>query len=118
MFPSHSPQQAAIAAQLARDLAAYEEGMRAVVRGRWNPALYRSLSDQFDRMQMQAGALPRLAASWSELLISRVELTHALWTGGPSVQGSSKVAVRHAQHCMLIADARRKCEEYLRVNED
>jgi hypothetical protein len=113
MFPSHSPEQAAVAAQLAHDLAAYEEGLRSVVRGHWDPSLYRRLSDHFDRMQMLASLLPSMCGCWSELLISRVELTHALWTAGRPGNGRSRVAICFGQHCLLIAEVRRECQEYL-----
>jgi hypothetical protein len=117
MFPSHSPEQASIAAQLAQDLAAYDEGMRRVVRGQWEPAFYRKLADQFDRMQMQASLLPRLTACWSELLISRVELTHALWTAVPS-GNQARVAACHARHRLLVARVQRECQAYLAPRPD
>jgi hypothetical protein len=117
MFPSHSPEQAAIAAQLSLDLAEYDEGIRRVVRGQWEPAFYRHLADQFDRMQMQAGMLPSLAGTWSELLISRVELTHALWSAGPT-DGKARIVSCHARHRLLIARAQRECMGYVAQRPD
>lgn len=110
---SHSPEQAAVAAQLAVELTTYEEGLRELLQRRWDPDLYRELSDQFDRMQMQAALLPRLAPSWTELLITRVDLTHALWTVSSPSRMNGKVVAFHAKHGVLIDEVRRKCGEYV-----
>ena len=112
MLPSHSSEQATIAAQLALDLAEYDDGVRRLVRGQWEPAFYRYLADHFDRMHLKASMLPRLTVSWSELLISRVELTHALWSAGP-VGGKARIATCQTRHRLLIARAQRECMGYV-----
>lgn len=112
MFPSHSSEQAAIASQLATDLDSYAEGLHELLDHRWDPGLYRQLSDQFDRMQMRAQSLPRVAGTWTELLISRVELTHALYNLRAPSRMNGRVAALHARHDALIEELRAKCRRY------
>lgn len=113
MFPSHSPQQAVIASQLAVELAAYDQGLGALLQERWDPEAYRELCDAFDRMQMQAQALPRMAGAWTELLISRVELTQALWSRRTPARLDGRVVALHAQHRARLQDVLRRCARFL-----
>ena len=113
MFPSHSPEQAAIASQFRAELADYETGLRRLLESRWDPDLYRALSDQFDRIQLFADALPRMASTWTELLISRVDLMHALWTVRAPTRINGRVVAFHARHKMMIEEARTRCAEYV-----
>lgn len=113
MFPTHSPEQAAIAAQLLEELAQYDKGLRELLERRWDPDLYSALSDRFDRMQMQAGLLPALAVSWTELLITRVELAHALWAVRAPSRFAGRVAACHARHEAVLAEVQRKCLPYV-----
>lgn len=112
MFPSHSPEQAAVARQLAEGLATYAEGLRTLLERRWDPELYRDLSDQFDRLQMYAQALPCIASDWTELLISRVELTHALWSVRAPSRINGRVIALHARHDLLVREVRIRCSRY------
>jgi hypothetical protein len=114
---SHSPEQAAVASELVRELTAYEDGLRELLQRHWDPELYRALSDRFDAMQMQATLLPKLAASWTELLITRVELTHALWALSSPTRVNGKVVAYHARHQVQIEEVRRKCREYIAKGE-
>src|SRR4051812_39884044 len=113
MFPTHTSQQSVIASQLAAELADYELGLAELLEDRWDPELYRTLSDQFDRMQMYASALPRLSLVWTELLISRVELTHALWSLRTPSRIDGKVTAMYAQHRMRIQEAIARCLRYV-----
>jgi hypothetical protein len=99
---SHSPEQAAVAQQLEADLSAYERGMRELLQRRWDPDLYRELSDLFDRMHMRSTLLPRLALSWTELLITRVDLTHAMWSVTSPSRISGRVVALHAKHQVVL----------------
>ena len=110
---SHSPEQAAVATQLAQELAAYDQKLAGLLQGRWDPDVYRELSDQFERMQMLAQALPGLSSGWTELLISRVDLTHALWSLSTPTRLNGRVRAYHAQHTELIGEVRRQCLRYL-----
>lgn len=113
MFPSHSPEQAAVASQLLGELDRYDKGLRVLLERRWDPVLYRDLSDRFDRMQMFAQALPRIAADWTELVISRVELTQALWAVREKNPVSSSALSAHARHEEIIREIRQRCGRYL-----
>jgi hypothetical protein len=113
LFPSHSAEQQAVARQLADELAEYSAGLHMLLERRWDPELYRKLSDQFDRMQMHAQALPQLVARWSELLVSRVELTLALWELRSPSRINGRVLALHAQHEQLIQQLRGMCRRYL-----
>ena len=113
MFPSHSPEQAAVASQLRSELAEYQAGLRRLLERRWDPELYRDLSNQIDRIQMLSEALPRLASTWTELLISRVDLMHALWTVRAPTRINGRVVAFHARHQVVVDEARRKCALYL-----
>lgn len=108
----HSPEQLAAAAELARELQEYEARLRELLR-RWDPDLYRALSDQFDRMQMLAQSLPRLSFAWTELLITRAELTHALWSLTAPSRLNGRVIACHAQHAAVLERALRECREYV-----
>lgn len=110
---SHSPEQAAIARQLSQELRTYDDKLRELLQRRWDPELYRELSDRFDDMQMQAQLLPALAASWTDLLISRVDLTHALWMLSAPSRINGRVVAYHAQHRVLIEEVRGKCQAYV-----
>jgi hypothetical protein len=112
MLPSHSIEQSAIASQLAADLAEYDQRLGELLRG-WDAGLYRTLSDQFDHMHMRAQALPQLTAGWSELVISRVELMHALLSPGMPCRITGKVVAHHARHRAIIQQVLRDCMQYL-----
>ena len=113
MFPSHSPQQVAIASQLLEEMDRYAEGLRNLLERQWDPDLYRELSDRFDRMQLFAQSLPRLRLAWSDLMVNRVELTHALWSQGAPGRIDGRVLALHAQHEALLRDFRKTCRLYL-----
>lgn len=113
MFPSHSPEQLAVAQRLAHELARYSAGLNVLLERRWDPDLYRELSDQFDRMQMGAQALPQLVGCWSELLVSRVELTQALWELRSPSRINGRMVALHARHEQLIQELRGLCRRVL-----
>ena len=110
MFPSHLPERRAIASQLVEELGAYEEDLRGLVERRWDPELAGGLSARFDRLQMYAAALPTVTQSWTELLISRVDLVHALWSVSSPSRISGKVRTCYARHQLRIAELRRQCQ--------
>jgi hypothetical protein len=112
MRPS-SPEQATVAAELARDLRDYDSRLCHLLQERWDAGQYRVLCDQFDHMQMRSQLLPRLATTWTELLISRVELAHALWSLTRPCRINGRVMGRHAQHRVLVREALRTCEQYV-----
>ncbi|HEX2548144.1 MAG TPA: hypothetical protein VHL79_24880, partial [Ramlibacter sp.] len=97
---------------LASGLADYEDGLSRLLGQHWDPELYRTLSDRFDLMQQYASALPRLSASWTELLISRTELLHAMWSLRTPTRVDGRVEAMLARHKVLIAQVRAQCGEY------
>lgn len=111
MDASHLYQHAAIASELARELAAYRSALQQLLTG-WDTDLYRELCERFDRMEMLANALPRLSAGFTELLITRVELLHGLWELRPPAPLTARVAVLHERHEEVIAELLRKCAQY------
>lgn len=110
---NHSPEQVAIASQLATELAEYQAGLAQLLAGHWDADLYREVSERFDRMQMYAQALPQVGMSWSELLISRVDLTRALWDTRTPARVDGLVAAMYAQHQVLIREVVRRCMRYV-----
>lgn len=113
MMLSHSPEQAAIATQLLAQLDAYGQELLALVERRWDPELSRSLSDRFDRIELYVPALPQAAATWTEFLISRVELVQALWTVSSPSRIGGKLHGYYAQHRAQLGELRRCCEQYV-----
>lgn len=78
----------------------------------WDPELYRTLSDAFDRIQLLAASLPRLTYAWTELLISRVELTHALWSQRTPARVDGMVVALHERHRTMLLRMRDECVAY------
>ena len=113
MLPHHSSEQGAVAALLLGELAEYDAGLARLLEEGWDAELYREVSDRFDRMQMCAQALPRLAVSWSELLISRVELMQAMWSLRTLNMVNARITAEHARHRLLLQEVARKCLPYL-----
>lgn len=109
----HSPEQEAIAADLGRRLEAYAAGWRHLLRGGWDAESYRALCSEFDAIQLQVEALPGLSVGWTELLISRVELVHALWSLSTPSRINGRVLACHAQHELLVERLRRQCAGFL-----
>ena len=112
-MPPYSPEQATVAAELARDLRDYDGRLCQLLEERWDAGQYRALCDQFDAMQMRSQLLPRLATTWTELLISRIELAHALWSLTMPSRVNGRIMGRHAQHRVLVRAALRTCEQYV-----
>jgi len=78
------------------------------------PKLAQSLGEQFDRMRMYVTALPALSVIWVELLISRFEITQALWssrTGGPT----NRLVHLHEYHVAILREVRLKCQGYVQA---
>lgn len=109
---SHSPQQAATAAELVRELQEYDTRLCQLLWVRWDPQLYRALSDEFDRMQLHVQSLPALAGPWSELLISRIGLAHALWSLAVPARIDGRVRAHHLRHRKHLREVLRTCAEY------
>lgn len=108
----HSAEQAAIASQLLGALDQYDKDLSLLVTHGLDPELAQQVSERFDLMRMYSTALPALSVTWVELLISRFDMTHAMWSnrnGGTS----HRVAKLYEYHRSVIAEARAKCRAYL-----
>lgn len=112
MFPTQVAQQQVIAEQLVDTLAAYRAGMDALVVGCCDPMHWEQLGEQFDDMRKLATALPRVQITWVELLISRFELTEALWHGRHPGQVTVRLVELHERHRALADELSRKCLQY------
>ena len=117
MAPSPSAEQNAIAMQLAAELHAYREGLRRLLQRQWDPEAYRRLSERFDHIQMQAEALPALSVVWTEVLISRAELMHALWNLRAPTRINGRVEALHARHEQRVDELLARCAKYTRAPE-
>lgn len=112
MLASPSAEQSAIAAELAADLFSYRQGLRQLLQGHWDPESYRRLCEQFDQIQMRAPGLPGLSVTWTEVLISRAELMHALWSPQAPGRISGRVEALHARHERRLEELLAKCARY------
>lgn len=101
-----------IATQLSAALEVYERDLDDLVKRRWEPELYVRLGEQFDAMRGYAAALPSLALEWTDLLITRLELSNDLWAARAPGRLTGRVLGLHAQHKVVIGNLRRKCESY------
>jgi hypothetical protein len=112
MIPSHAAEQAAIATQLLDALDKYERDIGVLVTAGLDAQVAQDVAQQFDRMRLYASSLPALSVTWVELLISRFDMTHAMWSnhrGGTT----NRVAKLYEYHRGILAEARRKCHAYI-----
>src|SRR5687768_16218128 len=104
MFPSNVAAHAAVATQLVEALVVYEQDLDTLIQRRWDPELYAKLGEEFDQMRLYASSLPRLAFSWTELLITRVEMSNALWAARSPTRLNGRVLGLYAQHKTAMAE--------------
>jgi hypothetical protein len=107
---SHLPEQHAIALQLLAALDRYAGDLEPLFRRGYDPELYASLSEQFDAMRLLVISLPPLSFSWVMLLITRAELTHALFKAQQDASQAASLAQHHAAHKGAIGELRGSCE--------
>lgn len=105
---SSSTEQSAVP-ELARELREYERLLATLLQEPGDAALHGELSERFGRMQLQAQLLPGLTVTWTELLVSRADLLHALWSEAVPARGGAHVAACHARHRALIEQMVRAC---------
>lgn len=109
MFPSHAPEQQVLAQELLRSLDAYESELQVLASGRWDADLFARIGDRFDSMRHLVSALPGLQVTWVEMLISRFELSEALWEYREAQRKNGRVLGLLARHQTVIAEMRRRC---------
>jgi hypothetical protein len=81
---------AAVAAQLAEALAAYDAETTALLANDRDLDSYSRVSARMDQLRLYANAMPQLGSAWAELLIRHFELTHGLWRAhrDPALRGA------------------------------
>ena len=97
---SHAGERRAIASTLLCGLERYGQDTQALVKG-YDPERYRKLAQQFDHLRLLASSLPELSVPWVALLISRAELTFALFKAphDPAARASIPTMLeRHREH--------------------
>lgn len=113
---SHMPEQQAIVLQLLAALDGYEADLAPLFQRGCDPELYASLSQQFDGVRLLATSVPQLTFSWVMLLISRAELTHALFMAERDAARARELATHYAKHGVAISELRGSCRRLLRLN--
>lgn len=98
----------AIAEQMLGELDAYELLLARLVGDPRNPELMQLLSEQTDRIYLCGQTVPRIAVSFTEFLVTRAELTHALWAGNAARAGEPAETL-HLEHLAAIELLRRAC---------
>lgn len=98
----------AIAQQLLEELDTYQRLLAEFESSRWDAGRALTLAEQADRVQLCAQTLPRIAVSYTEFLISRAELSHALFTR----VGSAGEALpdEYARHVGALDRLQRACQ--------
>jgi hypothetical protein len=100
------------AAQLRATLERYEQQLALLVAKGYEAHLYSRMSRRFDEMRGSAAALPQLSVPWVTLLISRVELTHALYLAHNG--NASAVERQFTVHTAAVSALKQACAEVLR----
>src|SRR4051812_12468211 len=75
---SHAGERRAIAFQLLAALEKYDQELGPLLKG-YDPERYTDLSRQFDQLRLYVASLPELSVPWVSVLISRAEMTYALF---------------------------------------
>lgn len=94
----------AIAEQMLR----YERLLSRLVQEPRDPELLQLLAEQTERVYICGQTLPRVAVSFTEFLVSRAELTHALWTANAARPGDNATTL-HQEHVAALELLRRAC---------
>ena len=73
-------QQPASFSELLATLDRYQEALQLLMLSGWDTGAYTAASMEFDQLSFDATSFPLLGVSWMEVLISRHELMHWLWS--------------------------------------
>ena len=109
-----APQSAAVEAiafQLAAALEKYATDTTAMIEGWPDLELYRSVSDEVEKIRMYSSALPETRVQWVELLIAHAELIHFLWRMqyGKQRDAQTELVNVREHHADCIAALRQRC---------
>lgn len=111
-MPSHRAEQSATAFQLAAALEHYETSVDQLVARGDDLELHAAMTRQLEPMRLYVGALPDMSVAWVALLITRFELTLALWKAARWA-GDARVLAAHEEHKEAIEALRRRCTRML-----
>lgn len=89
--------------RLAAALERYELDLRALADSWLDAEGFRRLQDEFADLRMLGASLPKLSASWVEVLLSRAKLVQAL--GGRSAAWLAALQ----EHLAAVEGVRRRC---------
>ncbi|HEX2544851.1 MAG TPA: hypothetical protein VHL79_08235 [Ramlibacter sp.] len=107
----------AVAFQLIAALEKYDQDTARMVGGWPDLELYRSVSEQAEKIRMYSSALTDARVQWVELLIAHAELVHVLWRaeyGAPDSPRGDLETVRQ-RHADCIAALRNRCMRIIRT---
>jgi len=90
-------------------LAEYERAASALLAPTLDLDAYARASELFDDAQLLATDLPEARVAWVEVLISRFEMTHALWLSGRSTADEETIRALAARHLAALERFRGKC---------
>ena len=95
---SRPEQQPTSFSELLATLDRYEEALQLLMLSGWDTGAYTSASMEFDQLSFDASFFPLLRVSWMEVLISRHELMHSLWSNRDEAADSLEVRSTAAKH--------------------
>ena len=101
--------QGPIATRALQVLADYERAASALLAEGPASQAYRQGSRLFEDLQGLASDLPHARVAWVEVLISRFEFTHALWTAGSEHAARDSARALGLVHLAALARFREKC---------
>jgi hypothetical protein len=89
--------------KLAAALERYEMDLRALADTWLDPDLFRRLQEEFSEMRILGASLPKLAVSWTAVLVSRARLLQALCSR--TAQAVSALQ----EHLAAVEGLRKRC---------
>jgi hypothetical protein len=89
--------------KFAAALEKYEMDLRRLVDTWLDPALFRRLQEEFSELRILGASLPKLAVSWTAVLVSRTRLLRALFhRSAPAVPALQ-------EHLVAVESLRKRC---------
>jgi hypothetical protein len=111
---SHAGERRAIAFQLIAALEKYEHDLLPLAKG-YDPERYANLSRQFEELRLFAASLPELSVPWVAMLISRTEMTFALFKAQQAQKrGGGEQATFLEKHRFAVEELRGSCARLIK----
>jgi hypothetical protein len=102
----------AVAFQLVAALEQYDQDTARMVSAWPELEMYRSVSEQIEKIRLYASTLPTASVQFVELLIAHAELVHFLWRaeyGSPRLRERQKIDEVRERHARCVAALRDRC---------